>query len=192
MDLEKTYQEKFGKEVGVRSLGWSNEHTQKIRFKVLMEISGLEITDSVLDVGCGHGDLSYHFDDYLGIDLRKSAIITARENYEDKWKGLFQGNFLNQSVFETEGEFDWCFASGVFALKNNWEETTQKTIEKMFCLCKKGIAFNLLSDSCENKDVDMKHCVIDDVSFLMQSVTDKYVIRNDYLSNDLTVYAYKS
>jgi cyclopropane fatty-acyl-phospholipid synthase-like methyltransferase len=56
VNLEKTYQEKFGKEVGVRSLGWSNEHTQKIRFKVLMEISGLEITDSVLDVGCGHGD----------------------------------------------------------------------------------------------------------------------------------------
>ena len=191
MDLEKTYQEKFGKETGVRSLGWSNEHTQKIRFKILMEISGLEITDSVLDVGCGHGDLSYHFDDYLGIDLRNSAIITARENYEDKWKGLFQANFLNQSVFETGGEFDWCFASGVFALKNNWEEITQKTIEKMFSLCKKGIAFNLLSDSCSNKDIDMKHCTTDDVSFLMQSVTERYVIRNDYLSHDLTVYAYK-
>ena len=190
--MEKTYQQKFGKEVGVRSLGWSNEHTQKIRFKILMEISGLEITDSVLDVGCGHGDLSYYFDDYLGIDLRKSAIITAREKYEDKWKGLFQCSFLNQSVFETEGKFDWCFASGVFALKNNWEEITHKTIEKMFSLCKKGIAFNLLSDSCENKDVDMKHCTTDDVSFLMQSVTDNYAIRDDYLSNDLTVYAYKS
>lgn len=191
MDLEKTYQEKFGKETGVRSLGWSNEHTQKIRFKILMEISGLEITDSVLDVGCGHGDLSYYFDDYLGIDLRNSAIITAREKYEDKWKGLFQGNFLNQSVFETEREFDWCFASGIFAFKDNWEEITQNTIEKMFSLCKKGIAFNLLSDSCENKDVDMKHCTVEDVSFLMHSVTDNYVIRNDYLPNDLTVYACK-
>ena len=192
MDLEKTYQEKFGKETGVRSLGWSSERTQKIRFKILMEISGLEITDSVLDVGCGHGDLSYNFDDYLGIDLRNSAIITAKQKYEDKWKGLFQANFLNQSVFETEGEFDWCFASGIFAFKDNWEEITQKTIEKMFTLCKKGIAFNLLSDSCENKDVDMKHCTIDDVSFLMKSVTSEYVIRNDYLPNDLTVYAYKN
>ena len=156
-----------------------------------MAIYGLEITDSVLDVGCGYGDLSYHFDDYLGIDLRNSAIITAREKYEDKWKGLFSSNFLNQSVFETQGKFDWCFASGVFALKDNWEEITQKTIEKMFGLCKKGIAFNLLSDSCINKDVDMKHCTTNDVSLLMQSVTDKYVIRNDYLPNDLTVYAYK-
>ena len=191
MDLEKTYKEKFGQEIGVKSLGWGNEQTQKIRFKILMEISGLEITDSVLDVGCGYGDLSYHFDDYLGIDLRNSAIITARGKYEDKWKGLFSSNFLNQSVFETQGKFDWCFASGVFALKDNWEEITQKTIEKMFSICKKGIAFNLLSDSCINKDVDMKHCTTNDVSLLMQSVTDKYVIRNDYLPNDLTVYAYK-
>ena len=190
--MEKTYQEKFGKETGVRSLGWGSEHTQKVRFRVLMEISGLQVTDSVLDVGCGHGDLSHHFDDYLGIDLRNSAIIAARDKYEDKWKGLFHASFLNQSVFETEGEFDWCFASGVFALKDNWEETTRKTVERMFSLCKKGIAFNLLSDSCDYKDTDMKHCTIDDVVSLMQSVTDKYVIRNDYLPNDLTVYAYKS
>ena len=192
MDLEKKYQEKFGKETGVRSLGWGSEHTQKVRFRVLMEISGLQVTDSVLDVGCGHGDLSHHFDDYLGIDLRNSAIITARQKYEDKWKGLFQSNFLNQSVFETEGEFDWCFASGAFALKDNWEETTRKTVERMFSLCKKGMAFNLLSDSCENKDVDMRHCTAGDVSLLMRSVTGRYVIRYDYLPNDLTVYAYKS
>lgn len=192
MDLEKTYQEKFGKETGVRSLGWGSEHTQKVRFRVLMEISGLQVTDNVLDVGCGHGDLSHHFDDYLGIDLRNSAIIAARDKYEDKWKGLFHASFLNQSVFETEGEFDWCFASGVFALKDNWGETTRKTVERMFSLCKEGIAFNLLSDSCDYKDTDMKHCTIDDVVSLMQSVTDKYVIRNDYLPNDLTVYAYKS
>ena len=191
MDLEKKYHEKFGNYTGVKSLGWGNEETQKVRFKVLMEISGLQITDSVLDVGCGYGDLSYYFDNYLGIDLRNSAIITAREKYEDKWKGLFQGNFLNQSIFDINGRYDWCFASGVFALKDNWEEITKSTIEKMFSICKKGIGFNLLSNSCSNKDIDMKHCTVGDVSFLMHSVTDNYVIRNDYLSNDLTVYAYK-
>ena len=78
MDLEKTYQEKFGKEVGVRSLGWSNEHTQKIRFKVLMEISGLEITDSVLDVGCGAGSHSLYLQekgfDVTSIDISPNAI----------------------------------------------------------------------------------------------------------------------
>jgi len=105
---------------------------------------------------------------------------------------LFQGNFLNQSIFKTEGKFDWCFASGVFAFKDNWEETTRKTIKKMFSLCKKGIAFNLLSDSCTQKDTDMKHCTTDDVVSLMQSITVKYVIRNDYLPNDMTVYAYKN
>ena len=65
MDLEKKYHEKFGNYTGVKSLGWGNEETQKVRFKVLMEISGLQITDSVLDVGCGYGDLSYYFDIYI-------------------------------------------------------------------------------------------------------------------------------
>jgi len=191
VDLEKKYHEKFGNYTGVKSLGWGNEETQKVRFKVLMEIKGLQITDSVLDVGCGYGDLSYYFDDYLGIDLRNSAIITARKKYEDKWKGLFQSNFLNQSIFDINERYDWCFASGVFALKDNWEEITKSTIEKMFSICKKGIGFNLLSNYCTNKDIDMKHCTAEDIAFLMHSVTNNYVIRNDYLSNDLTVYAYK-
>jgi ubiquinone/menaquinone biosynthesis C-methylase UbiE len=64
MNLSKKYKEKFGHLEGVKSLGWGSDYSQQKRFDILLDI-GLDINDSVLDVGCGYGDFSKNFVDYL-------------------------------------------------------------------------------------------------------------------------------
>ena len=51
---------KFGKGT-IRALGWKDTEGQQARFKVLSGIGNLD-NHSVLDAGCGHGDLR----EYLG------------------------------------------------------------------------------------------------------------------------------
>jgi hypothetical protein len=64
MNLSKKYKEKFGHLEGVKSLGWGSDYSQKKRFDILLDI-GVDINDSVLDVGCGYGDFSKNFVNYL-------------------------------------------------------------------------------------------------------------------------------
>ena len=85
MDLEKTYQEKFGKETGVRSLGWSNEHTQKIRFNyalkgrntegVITLLEGIQLGKAVIKVPIIH---SLEFEEFLSlqkINYKKTNVL---------------------------------------------------------------------------------------------------------------------
>lgn len=53
--------------------------SQKIRFKTLCEI-GIQSTDSVLDVGCGNGDLLPFLESSIGKDVRYTGI-----DNDDQW-----------------------------------------------------------------------------------------------------------
>ena len=110
MNLSKKYKEKFGHLEGVKSLGWGSDYSQKKRFDILLDI-GVDINDSVLDVGCGYGDFSKNFVDYLGIDLREDAIKMARNKYSD-------AKFELKSIYDINDTYDWVFASGIFCFIN--------------------------------------------------------------------------
>jgi len=65
-----------------QGLSWISDHTQKTRFKVLSEIGDLN-NKSILDVGCGFGDLYQYLSNrfhgflYTGIDVTSLMIETA-------------------------------------------------------------------------------------------------------------------
>lgn len=71
--------EKYGSE-SAQSLAWFSENDQIKRFEILAQIGDLN-NCSVLDIGCGNGDLCYylsqHFANvlYHGIDMI-SAFLT--------------------------------------------------------------------------------------------------------------------
>ena len=184
MNLSKKYKEKFGNLEGVKSLGWGSDYSQQKRFDVLLDI-GLDINDSVLDVGCGYGDFSKRLVNYLGIDLREDAIIIARNKYSSV-------RFELKSIHNVSETYDWVFASGIFCFVDNFEET-EGIIKKMFDISKKGTAFNFLSD-LTNKDRldDMKYTKIEEILPIIYKLTNKFTIKHDYLINDFTVYLFKN
>ena len=65
-----------------QALGWKAEHSQWSRFEVILRSADFSHC-SVLDVGCGRGDLKAHLDDafpgvrYTGIDLLPEFVEDA-------------------------------------------------------------------------------------------------------------------
>lgn len=183
--VDEAYQSLFGHLSDVQSLGWGSSVSQKKRFDILLEIRGRNSQDSVLDMGCGYGDMSPRCENYLGVDCRHSAIEMARQKYPES-------RFLCGSIDDVEDEFDWIVASGLFCLKENWESNTENLLKRMFEICKKGIACNFLSDLTRGKkNPHMKYATVSDVVQIVSKITNNFEVRHDYLANDLSLYIYR-
>ena len=71
----------------VSSVGWGSKESQYLRFETL--IKGLDLNNkSVLDIGCGFGDLieylmekNVNFSRYHGIDISSNILEFARLKY---------------------------------------------------------------------------------------------------------------
>lgn len=185
--LNIIYENKFMNNIEeVKTLGWGSIDSQNKRFEVLLQILGRETNDSILDVGCGYGDVCVNIKNYVGIDYREAAIKKAKEKYPNK-------TFINCNLEEIKDKFDWVIASGIFCFNNDWKSSyVEEEIKKMFDICKKGVAFNLLSGFLqEGKDKDMKYAHPIEVIRIVDKITKKFTLRHDYLLNDMTVYLYK-
>ncbi|MDX8403039.1 MAG: class I SAM-dependent methyltransferase [Mariprofundaceae bacterium] len=174
------------------ALYWSNTKIQEIRFKVLADI-GVKSGDSLLDVGCGFADFKGWFEkqggalDYTGIDLSPDLLAEATKQHSDAVLiegDLFDGAFSEQSI-------DWVILSG--ALNENLHDDgdyARRTVAKMYQLCRKGVAFNLL-DARHFKSHDLQTHLPEEVLIWCRNLCSDSVLRDDYLDNDFTIYMRK-
>ncbi len=174
------------------ALFWESRGVQEIRFKVLAEI-GIAAGDSLLDVGCGFGDLVRWLNEhelpvqYAGIDLSQDILAKGIEmNPElDLRQGeLFDFDWQPQS-------FDWVFLSGTL----NWNLSddgayARRVIKEMFRLCRKGVAFNMLDnrDSDAAKFRELFAYDSDEIFCFCRGVAPDCRLRTDYQENDFTIY----
>lgn len=145
-----------------RSLGWS-KHKQDIRFaqlfRFLLPEEKKEGTGSLLDIGCGFGDLytfiknnsQFSRIDYFGIDMMEEFIDIAVRNHPeicDKFKCC---EFLKM---EGEQRYDYCVGSGIFGHKmyeseDAIYELVEKQLGKALEQSRIGVAFDFLSDKVD-------------------------------------------
>jgi ubiquinone/menaquinone biosynthesis C-methylase UbiE len=185
MNLDYVYNNRFGLHDGVRSLGWGSHESQQIRFKILLEIKGYTIGDSVLDVGCGLGDMSQLVNNYTGIDLRQSVLEQAKIKYPNVRLFCFGTKAVDAS-------FDWVFASGIFCFCKGWEKQIRTEIREMLRIASKGVAFNILSRRSQgSRKSGIKYATVCEFMSVLGKNVKRFVIRHDYLDNDFTVYIYK-
>jgi len=184
--MERMYSTKFGSGSDVRSLGWGSEYSQTLRFSVLLELEGFNPCDSVLDVGCGYGDMSRRVPVYYGIDIRPRAIEEAKRRYPNI--GVRVG-----TIHTVDDMFDWVVASGIFAFAcDNWNEQLVHTVQAMLERATKGVAINVLSNRTTNaKDPVMMYAEPSAVFKLLTPLAERVVLRDGYLVNDITIYLYK-
>jgi SAM-dependent methyltransferase len=135
-------------------VGWTDRSGQIKRYQDLLDI-GVQNNDSILDFGCGLGDLYGYTKkinlnvDYIGVDINEDHIADAKDTYESKLRHVvpFQENNCIFQVIDTiddvRRDFDWFLASGSFTIGFNMEEIME-VLDKAYYKSHKGMAFNLL------------------------------------------------
>ncbi len=175
--------------------GW-DDGNQIENFQYLSRIE--ELTEkpfngaSILDVGCGTGDLSAFLrekgiSDYVGIDIYEPSLERARERYP-------QETFINGDLLtmKFEKEFDYAFCSGGFTLNltiDNYD-FLYSMISAMWELTTVGIAFNFLSDDDPDPDHDLFFYDPEKVIEICQNIAPEAVISAVVSPNEYQVHVY--
>lgn len=115
---------------------------------------------SILDVGCGTGDMAgflrgFDIGEYSGIDIVELSIKFAQLKYPKE--NFKKADFLRAKIDST---YDYIFSSGTLAavLSTDNYVMLEAFIEKMWRHTRHGVAFNFLTKGSENE--------IDDTLFL--------------------------
>lgn len=174
-----------------RALNWGSRESQAVRFAALCGIGSLDGC-SVLDVGCGLGDMWAWLRQqrtsarYIGIDISPEMISRARSLHPD---AAFEVAAATDQAFPQPGAFDYVFASGIFYLrKANPEAYLEQAVSRMFNACRKGIAFNSLSLWAPKRDPDEFYADPCSTLEVCRRITRWVTLRHDYHPGDFTIY----
>lgn len=176
---------------GTAALGWKDQESQLIRFKVLAQIGDLNGC-SVLDTGCGHGDLLeyllplYPQITYTGFEQIPELLVEANKRYGKLPKCSFiQGDFMSDEIPAS----DYVIASGSLNYFSSDPDFIYKAIVKLFAQSKFGMGFNLLSSIIPNGFL----VAYDQQKILTfcQTISRKALLINDYSEEDFTIFLYR-
>jgi cyclopropane fatty-acyl-phospholipid synthase-like methyltransferase len=173
-----------------RSVQWSNERTQNIRFEVLNGIADLN-HKQVLDVGCGLADLYKFFlkkqidVDYTGIDIVPAFIERAKVRFPD-------AHLILSNIESFKDTYDYILASGTFNVTvENASSYYFEMIRNLFECARKGFAFTMLDiQSHVSDDIYIAYDKNEVLTFC-KTLTPYVVVKDEYLPWDFTIYMYK-
>jgi len=175
-----------------RACDASTRESLRVRYRVLSDVMDLT-NKSVLEVGCGFGDLGaylkrkYKRVHYTGIDISSRMIEEGRKRYPKV--PLYHLNVLDMNPHQ---QFDAVLAQGVFyLLKDNAESRMWRLIEKMFSLARQAVAFSTLSAWASRKNSSEFYADPIRVAEWCRRLTPFLVFRHDYHPGDFSVYLYK-
>lgn len=208
-DLFDVEVETYGKDP--RACYWRSAAGQWLRFEIMTFQFEPDLLANpvcaVLDVGCGQADLLEHLDaggfegQYFGIDVSPKMIAICKNRIETDFKDMkirpiFQcADFMQVEI--NPNAHDYVFASGIWNMRV-WSENgiatlyAQKTIEKMFTIASRGIAYNMLSvlgDWYNARNHYYKP--IEMLSHALRLGTRRVIFRHDYAPHDFTIIVRK-
>ena len=193
-----------------KALDWNSPESQRLRFKIFKEIfvygkkaSGV----SVLDAGCGLGDLYGFFKaegllhrnriSYIGYDVSPKLLEAARKKYPD-------AKFELIDILEDRyvPKFDYVFCSGIFNIRTSEEnehlDFVKEMLFRMYDLSSCGVAVNFLSEGAlpigSPEDLNSSRYFYfkpDEILNFCRFVCSRYILRHDYHPGDFTVYLLK-
>jgi SAM-dependent methyltransferase len=179
-----------------KTLGWF-KGKQNMRFDVLTSQVDLE-NNSILDIGCGFGDLNLFLDkklkkyNYFGIDIVPVLIDEAKERYKNNNSINFQcGEFLKEDIKQ---EFDYAIGSGIFNFKlenqDNYEYI-EGVIQKAFSICRIVVDFYFLSDKVDFiKYNHTFHSAPDKILKMGYKFSKNIILRNDYAPFEFSMFLF--
>lgn len=173
---------------------WGDRDAQIKRFAVLVDNVPLA-GRSLLDVGCGLGDLRAYLTqrridvDYTGVDIVDEMVRAARRRHPD-------ARFVHADIFADNpfapGSFHVAFVSGAFNLDlGNNRDFLPPAVGRLLEIASAFVVFNLLHRRTPSKH---DHCVYwdpADVVGMLEALPCRVTLIEDYLPNDFTVICAK-
>jgi len=192
------------------ALDWNSRESQKLRYQIFHEIFvyGKKASNvSVLDVGCGFGDLfgflkakgllSRHKINYTGYDISPKLIEVAHKKYP-------QARFELKNILEERYLpcFDYIFCSGTLNIRTqdlgNHLEAVKSMLLKMYDMAQCGVAVNFLSEGAlpisNPEDLNSGRYFYfkpEEILSFCRFICSRYILRHDYHLGDFTVYLLK-
>ena len=192
------------------ALDWNSPESQKLRYKVFKEILiyGKKASNlSVLDVGCGFGDLygffkaegllSRHRIKYTGFDISPKILGVARKKYPD---AKFEQTDILEQRYLTG--FDYIFCSGALNIRTtdagSHFEYVKSMLLRMYDLANSGVAVNFLSEGAlpmsNLEDLNSGRYFYfkpEEILNFCRFISSCYILRHDYHPGDFTLYLLK-
>lgn len=197
-EIKKQYQEKFEKYgVDPRSLFWKGKGAAHQRFRQMWAEIDFN-NKSVLDIGCGFGEMAKFLDKryenvrYTGVDIVPEFVNNAREKFPHH-------TFHALDYFENpiEEKFDIVMASGTlnsnFGTKEDNMVFRKKAIKVMFEHTNKVMVFNMLGAHPQLENEDENNVWYADSLEILDyclSLTRRVLLRHHYHPMDFTVFLY--
>ena len=175
----------------VMALGWRNADSQHKRFEVIASLADFS-GRTVLDVGCGRGDLKAFLDArfadvaYIGIDQMPEFIADANARYANGSPCRFYQADFSEVTFP---RVDYVIASGALAYRTGDTGFVFDMIERFYASCERAVIFNFLDASrfphdhplLQGHDCDavIAHCrrILPDVEVVRGYLDDDVAVR---------------
>ncbi len=175
--------EKYG--TSAQGVNWNSRESQEIRFGVITEILGKDISKrEIVDAGCGFGELYAYWKNkkiypkkYIGLDCVQNSIEIASKRFPDL-------SFTCRDILKDDLPVaDWYVSSGALNILNSFD--TWLFLEKILANSKKGIIFNILKGF--SKSENFNYQTKEDISDFASRKKLEYFIVDGYMKNDMTV-----
>lgn len=175
-------------------LDWASAASQQARFEVLLRNVRLA-GRSILDVGCGLGDLAAFLAernagaDYTGVDVLAKMVDAARLRVP-------AARFVQADIFAGQdvapGRFDVVFGSGIFNLDlGNNARFLAAALPRMLELARGHVVFNCLHIRGPLLEPGYFSCDPNEVLALIPPAAGRVRLLDDYLPNDFTILCEK-
>lgn len=177
----------------VEALGWRGVESQIRRFEALCMVGDLNGC-TLLDVGCGYGDLKSYLDQrfsnftYIGIDQMPEFINEAKERHKNCSDTHFTLTDFTAVDFP---RVDFVFASGALGYRCDDPDFYGDMIRKMYDASTRGVAFNMLdAQQFPDHPLLVGHDREKIVSFC-RTLSPRVTVVHDYLADDFAVFMFR-
>jgi SAM-dependent methyltransferase len=180
---------------GFRSLGFGQKKSQEKRFEAVLGLGALH-GKSVLDAGCGFGDLLPFLlargirPRYSGIDICPPMIERCQRRFPASARRFAISDVLD---YRPRARFDYVIASGLFGLNvPGAVERVRPTLELLFDWCRIGLVVNFLSKRTPRPAAARLY--LDPGEMLRSALRLTPAVRLDhsYLPNDFALLLYRT
>ena len=171
-----------------RAIGYSDKASQLARFEVIAALH--ERDDSVLDAGCGTGDLFAHLRrfcddvDYLGIEQQEEFVRHAQSINQECAGGEFLcGDFTKEDLPRK----DFVVACGSLSYRRVDPQSYQVSVERLFAAANSLLVFNMLDVTRMFPGEAIIGHDPDAIAWQCKAICDRVAVVRGYLPYDFTI-----
>ena len=170
------------------TLGWTRGR-QSLRFRILLErIADVVRPLTVLDFGCGFGDLFAYLQQhhprwsYLGVDINPRLVEIGRAKFPEAQLEVSED-------LARLTDCDYVVASGVFNSRVMDNEAWLRECLAAFAeRARLGFSVNFLSSTAAVRDDDLYYWSVAEVAAIAQSLTKRFSIDHAYMPFEFTLH----